>query len=259
MDISLIILSALIVLLMLGFGQRILDQLRMNDKQAILVLLLIAIGLIIPPIHIGELITISIGGFVIPFLICVYLFIKIGWSRDMIRATIGTFLTSGIIYGLEWIMPADPEELLIDPMIIYGVVAGLVAYILGRSRRNAFICAVIGVMSAQITQFTVNLWILKTPTTLGLGTGGPFGTMIIAAIVAVATAEFFGRAFESASPDKDSKRFNFETGQYDSAKNGRLKKKNKLALIENGKTKYSFDKSMELENELKMREINSAN
>ncbi|MCR5553296.1 MAG: DUF1614 domain-containing protein, partial [bacterium] len=221
MSVSLIILTTLIIIVMMGAGQRILDQLRLNDKQALLLLLLIAIGLIIPPIWFGDLVSISIGGFIIPFLICVYLLVKVGFSRDLVRAIIGSLITMGIIYGLEWIMPADPEELLIDPMFIYGVVAGLVAYILGRSRRNAYICAVFGVTGAELLQFFINLF-SGTPTTLGLGTGGAFGTLIVSIIVSVATAEFFGRAFESANPDKEEKKFNFETGTYDSKNNGKL-------------------------------------
>ena len=75
MSVSLTIISILIILLMLGMGQRILDQLRLNDKQAIVLLLAIAIGIIIPPINFGGLVLISIGGFIIPFGICIYLLI----------------------------------------------------------------------------------------------------------------------------------------------------------------------------------------
>ena len=219
MSVTLSILLTIIVLLMLGLGQRILDQLRLNDTQAIVLLLLIAIGIIIPPITIG-LVSVSIGGFLIPFGICLYLLIKVGFSRDLIRAIIGTIITAGIIYGLEWIMPADPEELLLDPVIVYGVVAGIVAYILGRSRRNAYICAVLGVSLSQIVQFIVNMS-TGINSTLGLGVGGAFSTLIVAIIISVSLAEFLGRAFESASLHKEYKRFNFETGQYDSEVNGR--------------------------------------
>lgn len=221
MSASLAVLSILIILLMLGLGQRILDQLRLNDKQAIVLLLAIVIGIIIPPINFSGVVLISIGGFLIPFGICIYLLIKVGFSRDLLRAIIGTILVAGIIYGLEWLMPADPEELVIDPMFVYGIVAGLVAYVLGRSRRNAFICAVLGLTLAELLQFFINLGIGKT-TVLGLGTGGAFSTMMIAIIIAVSLAEFLGRAFESANPDEQEKVFNFETSQYDSEKNGRL-------------------------------------
>ena len=221
MSVSLTIISILIILLMLGMGQRILDQLRLNDKQAIVLLLAIAIGIIIPPINFGGLVLISIGGFIIPFGICIYLLIKVGFSRDLLRAIVGSILVAGIIYGLEWLMPAEPEELIIEPMFVYGIVAGLVAYILGRSRRNAFICAVLGLTLAELLQFFINLG-LGTPTVLGLGTGGPFSTMMVAIIVSVSLSEFLGRAFESAKPDEQAKEFNFETSQYDSVKNGRL-------------------------------------
>ena len=242
MSVSLWVLSALIILLMLGLGQRILDQLRLNDKQAIILLLAIAIGIIIPPIEIG-LVEFSIGGFLIPFGICIYLLIMVGWSRDLLRAFIGTVLTAGIIYGLEWLMPADPEELIISPTIIYGVVAGLVAYILGRSRRNAFICAVFGITLSQVVQFVINL-ALGTPTKLGLGTGGAFGTLVIAMVLSVSVAEFMGRAFESAYTGKEYKEFNYSTGTYDSVKNGRLKQQNS---------------DIKTANAINMRELKSAN
>ena len=157
MSLSLGILSALIILLMFGAGQRILDQMRLNDKQAILVLLSIVIGILIPPIYIGKYFCFSIGGFLIPFIICIYMLVSAGWSRDLLRATIGTLLVAGIVYGLEWLLPATtPEDIVIDPMYIYGIVAGVVAYCLGRSRRNAFVCSVLGISLAMTIQFIVS-------------------------------------------------------------------------------------------------------
>ncbi len=222
MSISLIIVSIIILLILFGAGQRILDQMRLNDKQALLIMISIAIGLIIPPIHIGQYFSFSIGGFLIPFIICIYLLISVGWSRDLARAVIGTILVAGIIYGLEWLMPADPEELIVDPFIVYGLVAGLVSYLLGRSRRNAFVSAVLGISLSQLVQFIVN-HARGVKTVLGLGNGGAFGTMLIAVIISVALSEFLGRAFESAKKDKDKKEFNFKTHTYDSEKNGKLK------------------------------------
>ena len=226
MSVSLIIVSILILLILFGAGQRILDQMRLNDKQALLIMVLIAIGLIIPPIYITKYFCFSIGGFLIPFAICVYLLISVGFSRDLVRAIIGTLLVAGIIYGLEWIMPADPEELIVDPFIVYGLVAGIVAYILGRSRRNAFVSAILGISLAQLIQFIVN-HATGVKTVLGLGVGGAFGTMIIAVIISVAVSEFLGRSFESAKKDENKKQYNFETHTYDSEKNGKLKKNSK--------------------------------
>lgn len=241
MSVSLGILSALIILLMFGAGQRILDQMRLNDKQAILVLLAIMIGIIIPPIYIGKYFCFSIGGFLIPFIICIYMLISAGWSRDLLRATIGTIIVAGLVYALEWIMPAStPEAVIIDPMFVYGTVAGIVAYVLGRSRRNAFVCSVFGISLAMTIQFVVNMC-LKTPTILGLGVGGAFGTMIVSTVLSVGLCEFMGRAFENAKKDEEQKVFNFDTHTYDSEKNGRLNFDGTRAVVaQDAKTNEKF-------------------
>lgn len=222
MSVSLIILSIIILIIMFGAGQRILDSLRLNDIQALIILILICIGIIIPPIWIGEYFCFSIGGFLIPFALAVYLLISCGWSRDLLRAFLGTIFVAGIIYGLEWLLPASPEGMLIDNTYIYGIVAGVVAYALGRSRRNAFVSAIFGLSLAQLVQWLVNLG-LNTKTILGLGVGGAFGTYIVAIIISVAVSEFLGRCFESAALKKEKKVFNYETHTYDSEKNGKLK------------------------------------
>lgn len=236
MSATLWILSALIVLLMFGAGQRILDQMRLNDKQAIIVLVSIVIGILIPPVYVGKYFCFSIGGFLIPFIICLYMLFSAGWSRDLLRAFIGTILVAGIIYGLEWLMPSKTaEDIIIDPMYIYGIVAGVIAYILGRSRRNAFICSVLGVSLAMLIQFIVNM-AMNTPTVLGLGVGGAFGTIVISTIISVGLCEFLGRCFETAKKDEGEKVFNYETHTYDSEKNGKLNKdKTKAVVIENDK------------------------
>lgn len=223
MSVSLTIISIIILLIMFGVGQRILDSLRLNDREALIILILICIGLIIPPIWIGEYFCFSIGGFLIPLGLSIYLLISCGWSRDLIRVIFGTIIVSGIIFLLEWILPADPEAMLIDNTYIYGVVAGVVAYVLGRSRRNAFISCLFGILSVQLIQWIIN-FLKNTPTILGLGVGGAFSVYVVAIIISVAVSEFLGRCFESAKEDKEVKKFNYKTHTYDSIKNGKIDK-----------------------------------
>lgn len=223
MSTSLIILSIIILLVMFGVGQRILDSLRLTDRAALLILVLICIGLIIPPIWIGQYFCFSIGGFLIPLALSIYLLICCGWSRDLLRAFIGTILVAGVIYGLEWLLPANPEDVIIDNMYLYGIVAGLVAYALGRSRRNAFISCLFGLTFASLVQWIVN-FSKGTPSILGLGVGGAFSTYIVSLIIAVAISEFLGRCFENAKQGDETeiKKFNYKTSTYDSVKNGKL-------------------------------------
>lgn len=224
MSVSFVILSVIILLIMFGAGQRILDSLRLSDKEALIILILICIGLLIPPIWIGKYFCFSIGGFLIPFALSVYLLISCGISRDLLRTIIGTILVAGIIYGLEWLLPADPEGMIIDNTYLYGIVAGIVAYALGRSRRNAFVSCLFGLTLAELVQWVIN-FSMNTPSILGLGVGGAFGTYIISIIISVAVSEFLGRSFESASLEKEEKEFNYKTHTYDSAKNGKLSNK----------------------------------
>ena len=227
---------------MLGAGQKILDGLRLNDKEAIIILILIAIGIVIPPVWIGEYFCFSIGGFLIPLALSIYLLFSCGWSRDLLRSVIGTIIVAGVIYGLQWLLPADPENVIIDNMYLYGVVAGLVAYLLGRSRRNAFISCLFGLTLAETIQWIINLS-NETPSILGLGVGGAFSTYIVSIIIAVSLSEFIGRIMESVNKDKDDKKdFNYDTHTYDSMKNKKYnetQKSKRLANIKRNKTQSS--------------------
>ena len=236
MSVSLIIVSILILLVMFGAGQKILDNMRLTDKTALIILVAICIGLVIPPIWIGEYFCFSIGGFLIPLAVAIYLLLACG-KNDLIRCIVGTILVAGIIYALEWILPADPEEVVIDNMYLYGIVAGLVAYFLGKSRRNAFISCLFGITFAELIQWLINM--SNDPKSiLGLGVGGAFSTYIVSIIISVALCEFIGRCVEAATPKREEKVYNFTTRSYDSVKNGKINqnihtKENRVKNLEN--------------------------
>jgi hypothetical protein len=144
-------------------------------------------------------------------------------KSDLIRYFFATIIVAGLIYFLEWILPADPEEMVIDNMYLYGVIAGVVSYLLGKSRRNAFISCLFGVTVAQLVQWVIN-FSTNQKSILGLGVGGAFSTYIVAIIISVALCEFIGRCVECATIQKEKKEYNFETHSYDSEKNGKLSK-----------------------------------
>ncbi|MGN1259217.1 MAG: DUF1614 domain-containing protein [Christensenellales bacterium] len=214
MSISYIILSVLILALLFGAGQRILDKMRMNDRWAIIILLAIMVGMVIPPIKIGPYFSFSIGGFLIPFGICVYLLIKTGFSKDLLRAVIGTIITAGAVVAIQYIMPSNtPEDIVIDNVWLYGIVAGVVAYLLGRSRRNAFICSILGLFLSSVINFLIGVG-KKAISPLSLGVAGAFDTIIISTIIAVGLSELMGKTVEAVSGKDESKVFNFETGEF---------------------------------------------
>ena len=213
MQVSIWIVTAIIVAIMFGAGQRILDKLRISDKFALLIMVAILAGIIIPPISIGGVFSFSIGGFLIPFILSVYLLIKAGWSMDLVRAFSGTILTAAIILVLEIVLPsATPEQIIVDNTYLYGIVAGLVAYFLGRSRRNAFVCSVFGITLASVAVFLYNIS-QGVVTPLALGSGGVFDTIILSIVISVGLAEFIGEIREASSKNHE-KVYNFEAGRF---------------------------------------------
>lgn len=213
MQLSVWIITALILLIMFGAGQRILDKLRLSDKWAIVILVAIAIGIIIPPIKIGSVFSFSIGGFLIPFGLCVYLLVRAGLSMDLVRAFTGTILTASAILLLEIFLPSNtPEDVVVDNTFLYGIVAGVIAYVLGRSRRNAFVCSVFGITLASVCVFIYNM-VLGVPTTLALGVGGAFDSIILSVLIAVGLAELIGKTAEVVV-GKEKKVYSYEAGEF---------------------------------------------
>lgn len=214
MSVGYIILLVLIFIIMFGGGQRVLDRMRMNDTWALIVMIAIAIGVAIPTIHIGKHFEFNIGGFLIPFVVCIYLLIRVGWSWDLFRAFVGTIITAGAILGLEYALPATPEKYWLDYMYLYGIVAGIVAYALGRSRRNAFICTIFGITLARVIQYIINVSTGIKNCVLSLGSAGVFDSMVIAVLFAVGLCEVFGESLEKLTGEKHKKEYKMVGGDF---------------------------------------------
>lgn len=214
MSISVFIITAIIILIMFGAGQRVLDRMRLSDRWALIILASIVVGIIIPPIKITSNFSFSIGGFLIPLWVAVYLMIKVGWSKDLLRAIVGSILTSVLIVLLQILMPANtPQDIIVDNTFIYGIIAGIVAYALGRSRRNAFICSVVGLTLSSVIVFIYNM-IMGVPSELHLGVGGAFDTIVISTLIAVGLAELIGKTAEMMTKS-ENKVYNFEAGRFE--------------------------------------------
>ena len=194
MSIGMILLTATAILVFFGVAQRVLDKLHLTDRAALVLIALMFFGTLIPNIVIGN-VSISIGGAVIPVGICIYLLIRADTAKERVRAIFGSFVTAGIIYALSTLMPDEPEAIVIDPMYLYGIVGGLVAYLLGRSRRGAFVCGVLGVLWADIAVSVVNR-MNAIQQQLTLGGAGVFDAMVISGLLGVVLAELIGELIE---------------------------------------------------------------
>ena len=196
MTFGMIVLLALSLLVVFGVGQRVLDRMHLNDKWALGAMLAIFIGGLIPAIPIGN-VRIGVGGCLIPLAICVWVLIKADSTLEVMRALFGAVLTGAAVWLISLLMPAEPEGIILDPNYAYGLAAGVVAYILGRSRRASFVCAVVGVLLADVAVGILNA-ARGVDTLLRLGTGGALDAVVISGLIAVLLSEFVGEIIERA-------------------------------------------------------------
>ncbi len=188
--ISLVLVS---ILIYFGVAHRVLDKLRMNDKAALAVIAAIIIGSFID-IPIGTRVTLNLGGS-IAVILALYIWLGAGTSWEKIRSLIAAIVTGLALYLAARYLGAEPENIFIDAIYIYPLIAGIVGYLAGRSRRGAFFAAVMGVLSLDVAQY---IYLMRTGLrgTVHIGGAGAFDSLILAGILAVLLAELIGESLE---------------------------------------------------------------
>ncbi|MFZ5943472.1 MAG: DUF1614 domain-containing protein [Bacillota bacterium] len=209
LNLGLIVLISLSVLIYFGLAQRVLDRMGLTDKGAFLVIgALVAGSFVDIPITRGNIdITVNVGGGIVPIALAIYLIIHAGTTKEKIRAVLGAVITGIVIYYLGSILMKgghDEFNTLIDPIYIYPIVGGLIAYIAGRSRRAAFVAATIGVLFLDIFH-TIYLFTARISGTVHIGGAGAFDSIVLAGIIAVLLAEIIGESRERLQGGPDSR------------------------------------------------------
>lgn len=201
MSIGMILLVALSLLILFGVLQRVLDRMALSDRQALVCVAAIFIGGWLPELSFG-LITLNLGGAVVPAVVCIYLFLHAGTNKERIRAVISSALTAAAVFAITRVFPSDPLVMpMIDPMILYGIAGGMIAWLLGRSRRSAFIAGVMGVLLADVIS-GVRLWLRGVNQTVRLGGAGALDAIVLAGVTGVLMCELFGELMERIQTGK---------------------------------------------------------
>lgn len=190
---GLIALVVISILIYFGVAHRVLDKLRLTDKAALAVIAAIIIGSFID-IPLGPRIIINLGGLIVVGL-ALYVLLGAGTAYEKIRAIIAAVVTALVLFLAGRYLGAEPENMFIDPMYIYPIVAGIVGYLAGRSRRGAFFAAVMGVLALDVAQYFY-LSRAGQAGTVHVGGAGAFDSLILAGILAVLLAEVIGETLE---------------------------------------------------------------
>lgn len=194
MSAGMMLLIIAAVLVFCGLLQRVLDRMYLTDRQALVIIAAMLLGTFLPNIDLRAF-SVNLGGAVIPLGVCVYLFIKADEAAERWRTIIGTVLTAGAVYALSALLPPEAEILPLDPMWLYGLCGGIIAWILGRSRRGAFICGIAGVILADIASALI-AGMQGYQTQLVLGGAGIADATVISGVIAVLLCELVGELAE---------------------------------------------------------------
>ena len=213
MTIGMSILIVVAILILLGVGQRVLDRMRLNDKLALLFIALI-IGLgFVPDIRVTDVFAFNLGGAVVPLALCIYLFVRADTAWERWRSILASLVTGAAIFAIGMFAPDEPETITVDPIFLYGLAAGLIAYIFGRSRRCAFIAGVVGMMLSD-TANAIYVWSKGVPQDFVLGGAWAFDRIVIAGIVAVLLAELLGEIIERMKRGTKRPTREFRNGEF---------------------------------------------
>lgn len=192
-----IILLVVGVLVYFGLAQRLLDRMRLTDKQALLFIAAVIVGsfIDIPLMRTPVDLSVNVGGALLPAGLAIWLLATADEGAERVRAIVASVLVAAAVMLGSYYLPYEPENMFLDPKLIYGIAAGLIAYLAGRSRRSAFIGGILGIILSDIAHF-VTVVRAGIPGTTDIGGAGAFDVVIIAGLVGVMVAELVGETRE---------------------------------------------------------------
>jgi hypothetical protein len=192
----------------------VLDRLRLTDGGALAVIAAMLVGTFIPDIGITRNVAINVGGAIIPVALAVYLFIKAGTTKERTRAVVASIAAGAAVYGLSKFLPAGPEEnQFMNYYYLYAIIGGGIAYLLGRSRRAAFIAGIMAIVLSDLVQAVVNGY-TGSPGRTVFGGAGAFDATVIAGVFAVVLAEIVGETREKIQGGTEKKDMAFDKGEF---------------------------------------------
>ncbi len=208
--VGLIIIMVAAVLILIGWGQRALDRMRLTDMQALALLAVMFIGFFVPEIRLASGVSVDVGGALVPLGIAIYLIATAGTATEKSRAIVASLLTFAVVYSTDKLLPSDPRgfrgPVTLDPLWMPALVGGIVAYLLGRSRRSAFIAGVMGVVMTDLAVVIQNFLAGVPGALVAIGGGGIFDATVLAGFLALGLAEVIGETRESLQGGPDPNR-----------------------------------------------------
>lgn len=196
--IGLVLLFIVAGLVYFGLAHRVLDRMRLTDTQALVILGLMVAGSFIDiPVTGGRSpVSVNVGGGLIPLGLAAYLLARAdsGWER--IRALLAAVAVAAAVRLIARLTVFEPPQAdFLDPMWLFAIIAGVVGYLAGRSRRAAFVAGTLGILLADLVH-VIQVSLARTPSATSFGGAGVFDSVVVAGFIAVLLAELVGESRE---------------------------------------------------------------
>lgn len=200
MGLGLVLLALVSVLILAGLAHRVLDRMHLSDGAALVFLAGMIAGSFveIPLVRGPNPITVNLGGAVLPVALAVYVLARAGTAWERWRAIIAVVVTTAVIYGLSKYVNFGEKTMPIEPIYLWAIVAGAVSYLVGRSRRTAFVSATLSLVLLDLVH-AIETASLGVGAATRIGGAGAFDGIVLAGLFAVILAEIFGEARERLS------------------------------------------------------------
>lgn len=207
MPLGLILLFVAAGLVYFGLAHRVLDRMRLTDTQALVFLGLMVAGSFVElPLTRGPVaVSVNVGGALVPLALVIYLLIRADSAWERTRAILAAGVVAAavrIIARLTLFEP--PQSDFIDPVWLFAIIAGVVGYLAGRSRRSAFIAGTLGIIFTDLLHL-IQVTMAGMSSDVAIGGAGVFDAVVMSGLIAVLLAELVGESRErlQGGPDTD--------------------------------------------------------
>lgn len=192
-----IVLIIVAVLIFFGVLHRVLDRMRLSDRAALAIIVAMAAGTFFDFTVVSApiLVRMNVGGSLVPLIVSIWLIATSDETYEKSRSIMAAIVTGAVVWGLSKVLSPNEQWMRVTPMLIYGIAAGIIAALSGRSRRAAFVGGLGGIIISDIFHW-VELAATRVPGTVFFGGAGAFDATVVSAILAVGLVEIVGEARE---------------------------------------------------------------
>ncbi|WP_408955929.1 DUF1614 domain-containing protein [Natroniella sp. ANB-PHB2] len=196
MPIGIIILIVIQFLIYFGVAEEMLNEMGLTTGTAVLFLTLMILGSFVDiPISSSPVVTLNVGGAILPIALALYILFNVKEKRVIYRTLLAVLIAGGVIYGVNTLFQFEEGHTLFDINYLYPFIAAVVSYLIARSRRAAFITGALGFLMYDLIHLG-RITLGGIPGEAEIGGAGAFDAIVLSGIFAVLLVEIFGEVRE---------------------------------------------------------------